>query len=122
MTCGADPVSLLPGLQSLVPTLAFALIVPRILAVYKVIAERLTDMEDHPNESSYQNALTTKVFALNSIVAFGGLLLSAYAYIPFGDQIVRPLFSSALISSFSKDHSSRLVLTLLAPLPDVRRR
>jgi len=95
----------------LAPTLLFAVIVPRILALYRNIAVRLTDWEDHATEASYQNALTVKTLcvallglstsrllvdpqvysplslgstsALNSIVAFGGLLLSAYAYALF---------------------------------------
>ncbi|CED84280.1 Protein required for meiotic chromosome segregation [Phaffia rhodozyma] len=72
----------------MVPTILFSLIVPRILAVYRTIAEKLTLWEDYATEEEYENALTTKTFALNSIVAFMGLFLSAYCYIPFGDRVM----------------------------------
>lgn len=51
-----------PGKEytSLIPTLLFAVIVPRILTIYRGIAERLTKWEDHASEIDYQNALTAK--------------------------------------------------------------
>jgi anoctamin-10 len=62
--------------------------VPQILKVYRKIAERLTEFEDHASTRTHADALTRKTFALNSIVAYAGLTLSAFVYIPFGRGIM----------------------------------
>lgn len=65
------------------------ILVPRLLAFYKTIAIKLTHWENHPRQSSYDRSLTLKTFALAAIVAYGGLALSAFVYVPFGAQIMR---------------------------------
>jgi len=74
--------------QGLLPTVCFSAIVPQILKVYRKIAERLTEFEDHASTRTHADALTRKTFALNSIVAYAGLTLSAFVYIPFGRGIM----------------------------------
>lgn len=61
---------------------------PQILKTYRAIAERLTTFEDHASTGAHTDALTRKTFALNSIVAYAGLTLSAFVYIPFGRGIM----------------------------------
>ncbi|KAF8309277.1 DUF590-domain-containing protein [Clavulina sp. PMI_390] len=80
-----------PGHQhiGLAPTVLFILLVPRLLGFYHVYAVRLTEWENHPRQSSYDRSLALKTFALASIVAYGGLALSAFVYVPFGGQIMR---------------------------------
>lgn len=75
-------------MQGLLPTVCFSAIVPQILKVYRNIAERLTAFEDHASTRAHADALTRKTFALNSIVAYAGLTLSAFVYIPFGRGIM----------------------------------
>lgn len=65
------------------------ILVPRLLSFYHAHAVRLTEWENHPRQSSYDRSLTLKSFALAAIVAYGGLMLSAFIYVPFGSQIMR---------------------------------
>ncbi|KAL0955278.1 hypothetical protein HGRIS_004168 [Hohenbuehelia grisea] len=99
-----------PGekLISFAPTLLFILLVPRFLAVYHRFATSLTTWENHTAQSptsissnTYHNAqltarakqahtasLTLKTFILNAFVAYLGLGLSAFVYVPFGEEVM----------------------------------
>ncbi|KAI9440392.1 DUF590-domain-containing protein [Lactarius indigo] len=70
---------------SFAPTVIFAIAVPRFLAIYRARAERLTQWENHKHQSAFDASLTMKTFALSSIVAYLGLALSAFVYVPFGE-------------------------------------
>lgn len=70
------------------PTVLFLLLVPRVLAVYHKFAVRFTDWENHSHQSSHDASLTIKTFSLSAIVAYGGLALSAFVYVPFGEQVM----------------------------------
>ncbi|KAF8962021.1 calcium-activated chloride channel-domain-containing protein [Flammula alnicola] len=80
-----------PGKQLITfsPTLLFVIFVPRVLAVYHAIAVRLTNWENHAHKSTYSASLTLKTFALSSIVAYLGLGLSAFVYVPFGEGVMK---------------------------------
>lgn len=52
-------------------------------------AAKLTEWENHPCKSDHDRSLVLKTFALAAIVAYGGLALSAFVYVPFGSQIMR---------------------------------
>ncbi|KAF7371154.1 hypothetical protein MSAN_00750800 [Mycena sanguinolenta] len=71
------------------PTVLFVLLVPRLLEVYQAIATRLTAWENHAHQSSHAASLTIKTFALSALVAYMGLALSAFVYVPFGEGIMR---------------------------------
>ncbi|KAJ3511071.1 hypothetical protein NLJ89_g4313 [Agrocybe chaxingu] len=71
------------------PTLLFVALVPRVLAIYQAIAVRLTKWENHAHKSTYNASLTLKTFALSAIVAYLGLGLSAFVYVPFGEGVMR---------------------------------
>ena len=62
--------------------------VPNFLAVYQKYATKLTNLENHKHQSTYDYSLTIKRFALSAIVAYLGLMLSAFVYVPFGQQIM----------------------------------
>jgi len=62
----------------------FVASVPQILAVYRNLAHRLTNWENHAHQSTHDASLTIKTFALSAIVAYLGLSLSAFLYVPFG--------------------------------------
>jgi len=50
---------------------------------------RLTNWENHAQKSTHNASLTFKTFALSSIVAYLGLGLSAFVYVPFGEGVMR---------------------------------
>ena len=62
---------------------------PRVLALYQTIAVKLTNWENHAHQSTHNASLTLKTFALSSIVAYLGLGLSAFVYVPFGEGVMR---------------------------------
>ncbi|KAH9026397.1 DUF590-domain-containing protein [Lactarius pseudohatsudake] len=73
---------------SFAPTIIFAIAIPRFLAIYRARAQRLTQWENHKHQSAFDASLTTKTFALSSIVAYLGLALSAFVYVPFGETAI----------------------------------
>ncbi|QRV88634.1 hypothetical protein RhiJN_16652 [Ceratobasidium sp. AG-Ba] len=87
---------------SFVPTIIFVTVIPRIMAVYTTSANGLTHWENHAHESSFNRSLTLKTFALSSIVAFLGLFLTAFVYVPFGPDVMRWV-NSALFESGHPD-------------------
>lgn len=64
-------------------------LLPQFLAAYHSIAVRLTNWENHRHKSTYNASLTLKTFALGAIVAYLGLGLSAFVYVPFGEGVMR---------------------------------
>lgn len=62
--------------------------VPTFLGVYQQHATRLTNLENHKHQSTYNFSLTIKRFLLSAIVSYLGLALSAFVYVPFGQQIM----------------------------------
>ncbi|THG94392.1 hypothetical protein EW145_g8149, partial [Phellinidium pouzarii] len=83
------------------PTLLFVALVPRLLGLYQSYAVRLTNWENHAHQSTYDASLTLKTFALSAIVAYLGLALSAFVYVPFGEQLMagvaRTLFRTSAV-------------------------
>ncbi|KAK7031753.1 calcium-activated chloride channel-domain-containing protein [Favolaschia claudopus] len=71
------------------PTVLFVMLVPRLLDVYQSIMTRLTAWENHAHQSSHIASLTIKTFALSALVAYMGLVLDAFVYVPFGEEIMR---------------------------------
>ena len=66
----------------------FAVLLPRFLAAYHAIAVRLTNWENHALKSTYNASLTLKSFALGAIVAYLALGLTAFVYVPFGEDVM----------------------------------
>ncbi|EIN09636.1 DUF590-domain-containing protein [Punctularia strigosozonata HHB-11173 SS5] len=79
-----------PGHQyiSLAPTVLFVALVPRVLGLYHALAARFTQWENHAHQSTHQASLTLKTFSLSAIVAYLGLALSAFVYVPFGGEVM----------------------------------
>ncbi|KAI0272381.1 calcium-activated chloride channel-domain-containing protein [Gloeopeniophorella convolvens] len=73
---------------SFAPTVLFIAVIPRFLAVYQTRAQNLTQWENHRHQSTFDASLTTKTFALSAIVAYLGLALSAFIYVPFGETVM----------------------------------
>jgi len=110
---------------SLLPTMGFAGVVPQVVALGHQAAIKLTEYENHKTVPVFERSLILKMFALNAIVAFGTLSLTAYAYIPFGTVLIPDILSfihrspgpnvtsSAMTRGFSIN-SERLTNTLFA--------
>lgn len=75
-------------MQGFSPTILFTALVPRFLGIYHNYAVRLTDWENHSRHSTHEASLTIKTFSLSAIVAYLGLGLSAFVYVPFGEQVM----------------------------------
>ncbi|KAF7317592.1 hypothetical protein MKEN_00846300 [Mycena kentingensis (nom. inval.)] len=74
---------------SFTPTVLFVTSVPQLLRLYQAIARRITRWENHAHQSSHAASLTIKTFALSALVAYMGLALSAFVYVPFGEGIMQ---------------------------------
>ncbi|EJD07576.1 DUF590-domain-containing protein [Fomitiporia mediterranea MF3/22] len=81
------------------PTLLFVALVPRLLQLYQSYAVKLTDWENHAHESTYEASLTIKTFTLSAIVAYLGLALSAFVYMPFGEQLMASVSRTLFVTS-----------------------
>ncbi|KZT25216.1 DUF590-domain-containing protein [Neolentinus lepideus HHB14362 ss-1] len=79
-----------------VPTILFIALVPQFLSFYQRYAVSFTDWENHAHQSSYNRSLTIKTFTLSAIVAYLGLALSAFVYVPFGERIMQVIQSDVL--------------------------
>jgi hypothetical protein len=79
-----------PGKQVVpfVPTALFVVCVPQIMGAWQATAAALTSWENHYSTRTHQSAMTIKMFALQAVVAYGALTLSAFVYIPFGQSIM----------------------------------
>jgi anoctamin-10 len=64
-------------------------IIPRVISLYQVFAQRFTDWENHAHQSSHTASLTLKTFAISAIVAYLGLTLDAFVYVPFGEDVMK---------------------------------
>lgn len=64
-------------------------VVPVSLAIYRMfIVGKLVEWENHRSQSGFERSLVRKTFAVNAIVAYWMLALSAFVYNPFGEQIM----------------------------------
>jgi anoctamin-10 len=75
-------------MQSLAPTILFMALVPRFMAVYQAFALKLTHWENHAHQSTHEASLTLKTFSLSAVVAYLGISLSAFVYVPFGGDVM----------------------------------
>ncbi|EJF64021.1 hypothetical protein DICSQDRAFT_100582 [Dichomitus squalens LYAD-421 SS1] len=70
------------------PTILFAALVPQLLSVYRSYAVSFTNWENHGHQSTHDASLTIKTFSLSAIVAYLGIALSAFVYVPFGEEVM----------------------------------
>lgn len=59
-----------------------------MLGIYRLIAIRSTDFERHNTSSTYAYSLAIKRFALSTIISYLGVALSAFVYMPFGQEVL----------------------------------
>lgn len=63
------------------------------------------DWENHAHASTHDASLTIKTFALSSIVAYLGLSLSAFVYVPFGEYIMATVHTFMLKEAIKPDEN-----------------
>ncbi|KAG5643871.1 hypothetical protein DXG03_009501 [Asterophora parasitica] len=66
-------------------------LVPRFLALYRSLAGKMTTWENHAHHSTHAASLTLKTFALSALVAYLGIGLTAFVYVPFGAGVMQIL-------------------------------
>jgi anoctamin-10 len=82
-------------------------VIPRFLALYQARAAHLTAWENHRHQSSHEASLTVKTFTLAAVVAYLGLALSAFVYVPFGADVmvfVQRLLDGRFMGMATKTH------------------
>ena len=96
-----------PGrsLVPLAPTALFTTAVPQIMAAWQATASWLTRFENHRTRRTHQTSLTLKMFALQAVVAYGALTLSAFVYIPFGQHLMDEMVSRGYLA----EHVTRAI-------------
>lgn len=82
-----------------IPTALFVVCVPQIMAAWQATAASLTSWENHYSVRTHESALTLKMFALQGVVAYGALTLSAFVYIPFGQSIMNAIVQQGFFAS-----------------------
>ncbi|KAK5996205.1 hypothetical protein PT974_04634 [Cladobotryum mycophilum] len=78
------------------PTIVLAVGLPYISASLEGVARWLTAFENHRTADNHEMSLTQKIFVLNIITNYLPILLTAFVYIPFGNDIF-PWLESTLL-------------------------
>ncbi|KAF5313539.1 hypothetical protein D9758_018541 [Tetrapyrgos nigripes] len=63
--------------------------IPRLQSLFSLTASYLTRWENHKTHSSHTSSLTLKTFVITSLVAYAGLALTAFVYVPFGEGLMK---------------------------------
>ncbi|TIA88588.1 hypothetical protein E3P99_02520 [Wallemia hederae] len=106
---------------ALVPTLLYCGVVPRVVAAYQPTLRWLSEWEGHATHANTTSSHAVKTFAINALVSYGGLALTAYVYIPYGHKLMQ--IAGELVGSTSNAidatatlNSSRIQTQLFAYL------
>ena len=81
--------------QEYVPTILLGVSLPQIDNYFESIATVLTDFENHRTQDNYEMSRTQKVFFLQIITNYLPIFITAFVYVPFGDQLIPRLESMA---------------------------
>ncbi|KAF8310365.1 hypothetical protein DL93DRAFT_1649104 [Clavulina sp. PMI_390] len=102
------PLSFLAGL---VPTVYNILTTPPFVAIFTMIANKVTTWEGHSTQRGHETSLLFKLLPINATVAFYALILSAGVYIPFGDELMSFFHLAIFPSSGSEEKATTSYLT-----------
>ncbi|UPL03994.1 hypothetical protein LCI18_014928 [Fusarium solani-melongenae] len=70
------------------PTILLAVSLPYITSALEDAATWMTEFENHRTADHHEMSLTQKIFLLNVFTNYLPILLTAFIYIPFGDNVV----------------------------------
>ncbi|KAM0344920.1 hypothetical protein ACHAPU_007053 [Fusarium lateritium] len=82
------------------PTILLAVSLPYITSALEDAAEWMTEFENHRTADLHEMSLTQKVFVLNMFTNYLPIFLTAFIYIPFGDNVI-PRLESVLSTAFA---------------------
>jgi len=85
------------------PTVILTTCLPLITGVLSGVAKRLNDYENYETDSQYERHHTSKLFILDFITSYMGIILTAFVYLPFGSVLVPYLDIFGFL--FAKDDS-----------------
>ncbi|SPO01840.1 related to IST2 protein [Cephalotrichum gorgonifer] len=74
-----------------IPTILLGISLPKIYGYLESFATLLTDFENHRTEDNYDMSRTQKIFFLQIIANYLPIFITAFLYVPFGDQIIPKL-------------------------------
>lgn len=74
------------------------------MAAWQATASALTGWENYYGVTAHEAALTLKMFALQAVVAYGALTLSAFVYVPFGEHIMSTLVAHDFFGTKARAH------------------
>lgn len=100
----------------LIPTILFSTCIPAIQSLWRAVAERLTTWENHETLGAHNASLTLKIFAMQALVTYGGLILTAFVYIPFGKEWMHILYRQGYLLPFLRWMSGQTGATLRTSL------
>lgn len=70
----------------------------------------MTEYENHRTADHHEMSLTQKIFVLNSITNYLPIFLTAFVYVPFGDQVI-PLLHRLIDATVGSKGQSNIVFT-----------
>ncbi|RCH88112.1 hypothetical protein CU098_000888, partial [Rhizopus stolonifer] len=70
------------------PTVGYVLFIPTMTKIYSQWIKMLTNWEMHKTDASWEYSYTQKIFVANFLVGYLSLFITAWIYIPFGDQVL----------------------------------
>lgn len=70
------------------PTVILTTCLPLLTGAMSGVAKRLNDYENYETESQYERSHTMKLFVLDFITSYLGIMLTAFVYVPFGSVLV----------------------------------
>ena len=79
--------------QEYFPTILLGVALPQINSYLESIATLITDFENHRTADNYDMSRTQKFFFLQIITNYLPIFITAFLYVPFGDQLI-PLLES----------------------------
>lgn len=65
-----------------------AVALPYITSYLEDAADQLTEFENHRTADHHEMSLTQKIFVLNIVTNYLPILLTAFVYVPFGDDVI----------------------------------
>ncbi|KAH8731791.1 calcium-activated chloride channel-domain-containing protein [Phaeosphaeriaceae sp. PMI808] len=70
------------------PTVLLAIFLPYATNILEVAATWMTEYENHRTADHHEMSLTQKIFVLNSITNYLPIFLTAFVYLPLGDDVI----------------------------------
>lgn len=88
------------------PTVILTTCLPLLTGALSGMAKRLNDYENYETDSHYDRSYTGKLFVLDFITSYMGIILTAFVYVPFGSVLIPHLNVFARVFSSHKSELS----------------